>query len=136
MATLSRPVERSHALSNALWLWLAAGLLACLLFPPLRGRDTLLGWLPFWLVAAPLIDLMLLHRTRIRAAMREFLRSSLIARVKKRASLGARFEERGHYRVKSCARRPGARQSLIPSRLRSMRRRNSSMMRRYKSSPR
>jgi len=49
------------------WAWFGIGALALLLFPPLREHDATFGWLPFWLVIAPLLDLALLHRSRLTA---------------------------------------------------------------------
>lgn len=40
-------------LRAALELWLCIGLVACLLFPDLRGSDVNFGWWPFWLVLWP-----------------------------------------------------------------------------------
>ena len=116
---MSNPAARSGAIENFLWIWLAAGAVAYLLFPPLRGRDPLLGWLPFWLVAVPLIDLLFLNRTRMLAAACALL----VRRARRRRPLRQ-------------ARSLRATQSLMPRRFFSMRRRNSDMMRRYKSSPR
>ncbi|MDE2085226.1 MAG: hypothetical protein KGI64_10225 [Xanthomonadaceae bacterium] len=135
MSTLSNPVRRTETIEGLFWIWLSAGALACLMFAPLRGHDPLLGWLPFWLVAAPLIDLGVLHRHRLAAAA-VLLRSSMIARVKKRPSEHVFFGKRGCNRARPCARRFRRDQSLMPRRFLSMRRRNSDMMRRYKSSPR
>lgn len=73
MSTLLDPARRTNAIEELLWFWLMAGTLAYLLFPPLRGPDPLLGWLPFWLIVAPLIDLSLLHRQRMAAAVSTFL---------------------------------------------------------------
>jgi hypothetical protein len=42
-------------------LWLALGVCALLLFPGLRGSDPVFGWLPFWCVVAPLLDLAILR---------------------------------------------------------------------------
>lgn len=119
MSTLSNPARRAEAIENLLWIWLVAGAFACLLFPPLREHDPLLGWLPFWLVAAPLIDLVLLRRMSLIAAVRTLL----VRRTRRR-------------RPARQARRLRRDQSLMPRRFFSMRRRNSDMMRRYKSSPR
>jgi len=47
--------------ATALWIWLALGVAAELLFPNLRSSDPLFGWLPFWLIVAPLIDLAILR---------------------------------------------------------------------------
>src|SRR6185312_1087450 len=86
MTTASNPATRTHDIENLLWIWLAAGAVACLLFPPLRGRDPLLGWLPFWLIAAPCIDLLLLNRLRMPAAVRAFL----VRRARRRPARQAR----------------------------------------------
>jgi hypothetical protein len=118
MSMLSNPARRASALEDVLWLWLAAGVLACLAFPPLRTHDALLGWLPFWLVVAPLIDLMLLRRRGLAA----LARALLVRRTRPRRTRQARRLRRD--------------QSLMPRRFFSMRRRNSDMMRRYRSSPR
>lgn len=118
MSTLSNPCVRAGAVEDVVWVWLAIGTLACLIFPPLRTHDALFGWLPFWLVVAPLIDLGLLHSRRLSAAVRTFL----VRRTRRRPMRQARRLRRD--------------QSLMPRRFFSMRRRNSDMMRRYKSSPR
>jgi len=55
------------------WTWFSAGCAALLLFPNLRAHDATFGWLPFWLVVAPLLDLLLLHRSRLMAMPRAFL---------------------------------------------------------------
>ncbi|HZP65323.1 MAG TPA: hypothetical protein VFB32_03375 [Rudaea sp.] len=55
----------SDVLPLALWIWLLAGLAALAAFPELRSRDAWFGWLPFWLVVAPLIDLAILRRARL-----------------------------------------------------------------------
>jgi len=49
----------SSALLPVLRAWLALGLLALVLLPPARGFSQAIGWLPFWLVAAPLLMLAL-----------------------------------------------------------------------------
>jgi hypothetical protein len=41
--------------------WLALGSLALLCFSQLRGSSVWIGWLPFWLVVAPLADLLILR---------------------------------------------------------------------------
>lgn len=63
----------------ALWTWLACGFAVTVLFPALRGSDPLFGWLPFWFVVAPLIDLALLHRNRLMMASH-----ALLVRVRRR----------------------------------------------------
>ncbi|HET8941789.1 MAG TPA: hypothetical protein VFN13_07370 [Rudaea sp.] len=58
----------SNGLAKFLWTWLAAGSLSLLLFPPLRHHDPIWGWLPFWCVIAPLIDLAFVQRVELLAA--------------------------------------------------------------------
>jgi hypothetical protein len=55
-------------LANTLWQWLALGVVALCVFPALRGSTTLLGWGPYWLVAAPLLALAVAYRGRWRPA--------------------------------------------------------------------
>lgn len=124
MSSMSNPAMRTHAIENLLWIWLAGGAVACLLFPPLRGHDPLFGWMPFWLVAAPLIDMAVLRRMRVAAALRTAVINNFLVRRARRR------------RPARQARRLRRDQSLMPRRFFSMRRKNSSMMRRYKSSPR
>jgi hypothetical protein len=57
----------------ALWTWFACGVIALMLFPELRGRAQFVGWLPFWLVIAPLIDLAIMRREWLAATSRVFL---------------------------------------------------------------
>lgn len=45
--------------------WLAVGIVVLMLFPAMRGVDAWFGWLPFWLVVAPTIDLVVLRRRAI-----------------------------------------------------------------------
>lgn len=49
-------------LARTLWQWLAIGLLLVALFPAARGYSAAIGWLPFWLLAAPTSALCVLHR--------------------------------------------------------------------------
>ena len=59
--------------ATALWLWLALGIAGMLLFPGLRGSDPRFGWLPFWFIVAPLIDLAILRRRWLATTSRAFL---------------------------------------------------------------
>lgn len=68
--------DSARLLSPFLWRWFAVGAIACLLSPALRGYNVYIGWLPFWLVAAPVVVLALLHRARLAAA----LSASLVGR--------------------------------------------------------
>jgi hypothetical protein len=38
-------------------LWLLAGALVTVLVPEARGHHLLVGWLPYWLLVAPLVSL-------------------------------------------------------------------------------
>jgi len=64
--------------TQALRIWLMVGALAVVCFPTLRGVDAWFGWMPFWLVVAPALDLAVLRRRQLtaqaRAAMSRFWR--------------------------------------------------------------
>jgi hypothetical protein len=102
-----RPPRRDDAFDPRWqgWLlgWAGLGLFGCILLALAGAAWRAGGSLPFWLVAAPLIDL---------------------AWIGSRALAAGRAGRRR--RAQPCS----------PSRLRCMRRRNSAMMRRYRSSPR
>lgn len=63
----------------ALSCWLIAGLAALICIPELRGSSPLFGWMPFWLVVAPAIDLAVVRRRSLMARTQE-----LLARVGRR----------------------------------------------------
>jgi len=65
--------DDSHLLLFA-WLWLGLGALALLVFPALRQTHPTLGWLPFWCVIAPALDVALLERRRWFELSRAWLR--------------------------------------------------------------
>jgi len=65
--------------STVMSWWFAVGCAALICIPALRGYDPLVGWLPFWLVIAPAIDLAALHRRSLIALARD-----LLARVNRR----------------------------------------------------
>jgi len=76
----SSQTSRAAALSDdmqplvlALTCWLIAGLAALICVPELRGSSPLFGWLPFWLIVAPAIDLAVLRRRSLIARFRELL---------------------------------------------------------------
>ena len=56
--------------TGALLCWLVIGAVALMLFPALRGVDPWFGWTPFWLIVAPLIDLVALRHRWITARLR------------------------------------------------------------------
>lgn len=53
------------ASTAALRVWLTVGVVALVVFPPLRETDAWFGWLPFWLVIAPALDLLFLRRRQL-----------------------------------------------------------------------
>ncbi len=59
--------------------WFIVGCAAMVCIPALRGYDPMVGWLPFWLVIAPAIDLAVLHRRSLIAVAHD-----LLARVDRR----------------------------------------------------
>lgn len=85
-------------LARTLWQWLALGALAMLLLPEARGAQALLGNLPFWLVVAPGLALITLHRHALAAAWRARLvratprrrRRSLETQARRRSKTGVR----------------------------------------------
>lgn len=113
----------------ALQVWLILGVAAVVCFPVLRDVDPTFGWLPFWLVVAPAIDLAFLRRTRIVAWMRSGMARYQARRVPRRQARS--WRRRSERRLMQPAARPAAaaNQSVMPRRLRSIRRRNSPMMR-------
>jgi hypothetical protein len=65
--------SNTRALETAAQVWLLLGVGALLCVPALRGTNPMIGWLPFWFIVAPLIDLAVLRRHRLAAASRAFL---------------------------------------------------------------
>lgn len=55
------------------YAWLALGTIAVIFVPALRGYDTWIGWLPFWLIGAPLINLLALPPHRLAALSQQIL---------------------------------------------------------------
>jgi hypothetical protein len=60
-------------LARTLWQWLALGLIAMLVVPAARGPVYLLGNMPFWLLAAPGLALLVLYRHALASAWRAVL---------------------------------------------------------------
>ena len=57
----------------ALSCWLITGVAAVICVPELRGSNPLFGWLPFWLIVAPAIDLAVLRHRSLIARTRQLL---------------------------------------------------------------
>ena len=67
---------RPHASDPRLALlrgWLSVGVVLLVLLPPSQWHHATIGWLPYWLLVAPLISLALLRRRRLAAALAAFL---------------------------------------------------------------
>lgn len=60
-------------LQRLLWQWLVVGALVVACFPAARGISELAGVLPLWLVGAPLLSLLVFHRSAVVAAWRSVL---------------------------------------------------------------
>ena len=71
--TITLPVSEFSATELALWCWLVFGAVVMALIPQARGMQPLLGWLPFWLIVAPLLDLAFVHRHRLLSTSRALL---------------------------------------------------------------
>lgn len=98
--------ERASAPLRMLAAWLVAGALLLALFPMLRGGQTLGATVPFWLVAAPAINLTWLARGRIAfgavRALRRFHRP-LPGQARRLSRAGARTGRAGNSRGRRCA---------------------------------
>ena len=82
-----RPHTRSVRLDVRVLLvaWLTTGAFALALLPSLRGDAAFGATLPFWLVAAPAIDLAWLMRTRLRRALRAVRLSRLAPQARRQS---------------------------------------------------
>ncbi len=54
-------------MQRLLWQWLVLGALVVACFPAARGVSELLGVLPLWLVGAPMLSLLVFHRSALAA---------------------------------------------------------------------
>jgi hypothetical protein len=135
MLAMSSQIASGHASSTpwewivALQAWLLIGIAAVVCFPALRSIDPTFGWLPFWLVATPAIDLAFLCRRQIGAWLRSRMVRYRTRRVPRRQARS--WHRRSERRLAQPTARAAvlANQSVMPRRLRSIRRRNSPMMR-------
>jgi hypothetical protein len=76
-------------LTRIAWQWLAFGLLLYAAFPAARGYSTAIGWLWYWLIAAPLVALCAMYRQRLWAALRQALSRRTTARTTARKPVDA-----------------------------------------------
>lgn len=89
--------------------WLSIGTLLLVLLPPASWHNHSIGWLPYWLLVAPLISLALLRRHRLAAALSAFL-----VRGRRRRNLAAvRVRRAAGLRVARPARRAATGAALI-----------------------
>jgi len=66
-ASPNRPARRRLRLGAVLVAWLLVGCVVVVLVPAVRGGRVFGATLPFWLVAAPLVDLAWIGRERLAA---------------------------------------------------------------------
>ena len=94
----------------ALRVWLVVGCVACLLIPAARGADAWFGWLPFWLVVAPALDLVFLRHRQLAGRTRARELAAWLARLARRRATRrlARALPRRHVRVRSTQRTTGS----------------------------
>jgi len=88
------PLRRNHPLNPLLtrlcWQWLALGVLLSVAIPSARGYSTAIGWLWYWLIAAPLLAQCTLHRHTVRLWLRQRLSRRAVIPVAARKPLQAR----------------------------------------------
>ena len=65
------PTANTAAVPRFLTVWLAIGVVVLLCVPAARSSTMFGATLPFWLSAAPLLDLVWLKRARLRSLLRE-----------------------------------------------------------------
>jgi hypothetical protein len=80
---MTLPVSAFSAAELALWSWFVFGVVVIALIPQARGVTTI-GWLPFWLVVAPLLDLAFVHRGRLFDASKLFVAQTQTSRSRRR----------------------------------------------------
>lgn len=81
--SMTLPVSAFSATELALWSWLVFGAVAIALIPQARSQSAI-GWLPFWLVVAPLLDLAWVHRERLLSVSRAVFDQAQTARARPR----------------------------------------------------
>lgn len=63
------PADFDATFLRLLHVWIGAGSLSLIWLPFADWHNHAIGWLPYWLLVAPLISLALLRRQRIAAAL-------------------------------------------------------------------
>jgi hypothetical protein len=82
---MTLPVSAFSATELALWSWFVFGAVVIALIPQARGVTTI-GWLPFWLIVAPLLDLAFVHRGRLFDASKSVVAQARTSRSRRRTS--------------------------------------------------
>jgi hypothetical protein len=82
---MTLPVSAFSATELALWSWFVFGAVVIALIPQARGV-TAIGWLPFWLIVAPLLDLAFVHRGRLFDASKSIAAQAQTSRLRRRSS--------------------------------------------------
>jgi hypothetical protein len=80
---MTLPVSAFSATELALWSWFVFGAVVIALIPQARSVSTI-GWLPFWLIVAPLLDLAFVHRGLLFDASKSFAAQARISRSRRR----------------------------------------------------
>lgn len=84
------PLHTTHTIDPRLariaWQWLVLGLLLSATLPEARGYSTAIGWLWYWLIAAPLVALCVVYRQRLGLALRQAWHRRATARTTVRKS--------------------------------------------------
>jgi hypothetical protein len=82
--SMALPVSAYSATELALWSWLVFGAVVIALIPQARGMQSMIGWLPFWFIVAPLLDLGFVHRERLRSTARAVFNRQETIRARRR----------------------------------------------------
>jgi hypothetical protein len=93
------PVSAYSATEVALWSWLVFGAVVIALIPQARGMQSMIGWLPFWLVVAPLLDLGFVHRERLLSTARAFFNQQETIRARRRRRTAQQAKPNRHRRT-------------------------------------
>ena len=95
------------------WTWFMVGLVAWSVSPALRGYSPQIGWFSYWLVGAPLLVLVTIHRQVLAARLRSILVGSQPDRGGVVAA-GSQWDRRQGWRRR--ATRPAQARRVVPSR--------------------
>lgn len=95
------------------WTWFMVGLVAWSVSPALRAYSPQVGWLSYWLVGAPLLVLVTIHRQAFAARLRSILVGSQPDRGGVVAA-GSQWDRRQGWRRR--ATRPAQARRLAPTR--------------------